>query len=206
MLSRPFNLLAGAPKKDAMKRPTRSLLVLSIALVCMISACSSGGSPNASGSGASGSGATTTTAQPRDARETIAYDPRLSTFATALNESGVLSQLTRGQRVTVFAPDNEAFARVPHASLVALLTQNKKGELAKFMRAHIVRGAIPESALRDGRLKTLDGYTLTIKKSAEGATVTDVRGHTAVVELPAIPAKNAVIYPIKSVLWLNSRG
>ncbi len=196
MLSRPFNLFPRAPKKDAMKRPARSLLGLSLALVCAISACSSGG-----GSKASGSGATTTTVRPRDAREAIAYDPRLSTFATALDTSGVLGDLTRAQRVTVFAPDNEAFARIRHAVLLALLTQRKRGELAKFVRAHIVRGAIPERALRDERVKTLDGQTLTIKKSADGITVTDENGHTAVVQLPPILTKNAVVYPVKSVLW-----
>jgi uncharacterized surface protein with fasciclin (FAS1) repeats len=196
LLSRPFNLLARAPKKDAMKRSALSLLASSIALVCAISACSSSGSSNANGSGA-----TTTTAPARDTGEAIAYDARLSTFATALNSSGVLGQLTGTKRVTVFAPDNDAFARIPHAGLVALLTQRKSGELAKFIRAHIVKGAIPEAALRDLKVKTLDGRTLTIKKVARNITVADGRGHTAVVELPPVLARNAVIYPIRTVLW-----
>jgi len=196
MLSRPFNLLAPAPKKDAMKRPALALLSLSVALALASSACSSNG-----GSNATGSGATTTTVQARDTGEAIAYDSRLSTFATALNSSGVLGQLTGAHPVTVFAPDNDAFARIQHNALVALLTKRKNGELAKFARAHIVKGAIPESALRTERVKTLDGHTLTIRKSAQGVTVSDGRGHTAVVELPPIHARNAVIYPIKTVLW-----
>ena len=195
LLSRPFNLLAHAPKKDAMKRSALSLLASSLALVCAISACSSSG-----GSKATGSGATTTTAPARDAGEAIAYDSRLSTFATALNSSGVLGDLTGTKRVTVFAPDNDAFARIPHAGLVALLTQRKKGELANFIRAHIVKGAIPEGALRDQKVKALDGRTLTITKTAQGVTVADGRGHIAVVELPPVLARNAVIYPIKTVL------
>jgi uncharacterized surface protein with fasciclin (FAS1) repeats len=195
MLSRPFNLLVRAPKKDAMKRPALSLLGLSLALACAISACSSGARTNANGAGA-----TTTTARPRDAGEAIAYDSRLSTFATALNASGVLGELPRTHGVTVFAPDNDAFARIRHAELVALLTQRKDGALARFVRAHIVKGAIPAASLRNERVKTLDGQTLTIRKSAQGTTVTDGRGDTAVVELPPVEARNAVIYPVKSVL------
>jgi uncharacterized surface protein with fasciclin (FAS1) repeats len=196
MLSRPFNLLARAPKKDAMKRSARSLLGLSLALACAISACSSGG-----GSNTTGSRATTTTVQARSAREAIAYDPRLATFATALSASGVLGALPHGHRVTVFAPDDDAFARVPHAALLALLAQHTKGELAKLVRAHIVNGAIPQSALRDEKVKTLDGQTLTIKKAPQGITVTDGRGHTAKIDLPPIQATNAVIYPVNTVLW-----
>src|SRR4051794_33100770 len=126
-----------------MKRPALSLVALSLAVAFVPSACSSGGS------NANAPSATTTTVKPRDAGEAIAYDSRLSTFATALNASGVLGELAGSQRLTVFAPDNAAFARIKHATLVALLTRRK--ELAKFVRAHVVKGAIPESALHDKR-------------------------------------------------------
>jgi uncharacterized surface protein with fasciclin (FAS1) repeats len=177
------------------RRPALSVLAVPLALAFMASACSSGG-----GSNATGRGATTTTVKARDTGEAIAYDSRLSTFATALNASGVLGELAGNRRVTLFAPDNAAFARIPHATLVALLTQRKKGQLATFIRAHIVEGAIEASALHNERVKTVDGRTLTITKSAEGFNVSDGRGHTAAVELPPIIAANAVIYPIKSVL------
>jgi uncharacterized surface protein with fasciclin (FAS1) repeats len=193
MLSRPFNSPVRAPKKDAMKRSALALLALAVALAFVASACSSGSS-NAKAP------ATTTTLKPRDVGAAIAYDSRLSTFATALNSSGVLGGLAGPRAVTVFAPDNAAFARIPHATLVALLTKRADDRLAKFIRAHIVRGAIPESALDSGRVKTIDGRTLTITKTADGVTVTDGHGHTAAVELPPINAANAVIYPIKSVL------
>ena len=192
MLSRPFNSPVRAPKKDAMKRSALAPLALAVALALVGSACSSRSS-NAKAP------ATTSTLKPRDVGAAIAYDPRLSTFATALNSSGVLGRLA-GQRVTVFAPDNAAFARIPHATLVALLTSRADGRLARFIRGHIVRGAIPQSALESKRVKTIDGQPLTIKKSADGVTVSDGHGHTAAVEVPPINAANAVIYPIKSVL------
>jgi uncharacterized surface protein with fasciclin (FAS1) repeats len=179
-----------------MKRPAPSLLALSLALAIVVAACSSSG-----GSNANRRSATTTTVKPRDAAEAIAYDPRLSTFATALNASGVLGQLAGTRQVTVFAPDNDAFARIPHVTLLALLTERRNGQLAKFMRSHIVKGAIPEGALHDERLKTVDGSTLTVRKSADGITVSDGHGHTAAVETPPIYASNAVIYPIKTALW-----
>src|SRR5262249_22947587 len=138
--------------------------------------------------------------KPRDAGEAIAYDSRLSTFATALNASGVLGTLSGSPRVTVFAPDNDAFARIQHTALVALLAQRQNGRLARFIRAHIVRGAIPASALRNEQVKTVDGRTLTIRKSPRGITVSDGHGHTAIVRLPPIQVRNAVIYPVDAVL------
>jgi uncharacterized surface protein with fasciclin (FAS1) repeats len=178
-----------------MKRSALTLVALPLVLICMGSACSSGGS--SSGNARS---ATTTTLKPRDAGEAIAYDARLSTFATVLNASGVLGELSGSRHYTVFAPDNDAFARIQHAALVALLTQRKDGRLAKFVRAHVVNGAIDESTLHDQKVKAADGRTLTITKTAQGVTVSDGHGHTAVVELPPINAANAVIYPIKTVL------
>jgi uncharacterized surface protein with fasciclin (FAS1) repeats len=194
VLSRPFSFSIRPPKKDAMKRSALALFALAAAVPLFASACSSSGGSNANAP------ATTTTSKPRDAGEAIAYDSRLSTFATALNASGVLGQLSGSPRVTVFAPDDDAFARIPHAALVALLARRKDGRLAKFVRAHIVKGAIQESALRDEKVQTVDGGTLTIRKSAQGITVSDGHGHTAVVELPPIRVRNTVIYPINAVL------
>jgi uncharacterized surface protein with fasciclin (FAS1) repeats len=184
-----------------MKRSALTLAALAFALVCMGSACSSGGSS----SGGTHS-ATTTTVKPRDAGEAIAYDSRLSTFATVLNASGVLGELSGTRNFTVFAPDNDAFANIQHAALVALLTEHKDGRLAKFVKAHVVKGAIAENALHNENVKTLDGQTLTIRKTAQGITVSDGHGHTAAVELPPINASNAVIYPVKNVLGSVAAG
>jgi uncharacterized surface protein with fasciclin (FAS1) repeats len=195
VLSRPFSFWTRPPKKDAMKRSALSLFAFAAALAFAASACSSSGGSNAGAPATS-----TTTSKPRDAGEAIAYDSRLSTFATALNASGVLGQLSGSPRVTVFAPDNDAFARIQHAALVALLAQRKDGRLARFVRGHIVKGAIQPGALRDEKVKTVDGRTLTIRKSARGFTVSDGHGQTAVVGLPPIQVRNAVIYPINAVL------
>jgi uncharacterized surface protein with fasciclin (FAS1) repeats len=181
-----------------MKRSALSVLVLAVALALVGSACSS------SSKGAA-SGATTTTLKPRPVGEAIAYDARLSTFATALNASGVLGQLSGSPRVTVFAPDNDAFARIPHAALVALLGQRNDGRLATFIRDHIVKGTIPQTALHDEKVKTIDGLTLTIRKTAQGFTVSDGHGHTAVVSVPPVRARNAVIYPVNAVLASAAR-
>ena len=179
-----------------MKRSALSVFAVAVALAFVACACSSSGGSNAGGRAAT----TTTTSKPRDAGEAIAYDSRLSTFATALNASGVLGRLSSSPRVTVFAPDNDAFARIQHAALVALLAQRNDGRLAKFVRAHIVKGAIRPGALRDEQVKTVDGRTLTIRKSPQGITVSDGHGHTAAVRLPPIEVRNAVIYPVSAVL------
>jgi len=183
----------GPPKEDMMKARVFPLVVCALLLALLGSACSSSGSKgNASG--------TTTTVKARNMGEAIAYDQRLSAFATALNASGVLGRLPDTERVTAFAPDNAAFARLRHATLTRLLSRNDRPRLAALVRAHLVRGVIQPSALRDERLRTLAGTNLTITKSGEGYTVSDAHGHKAKVELPPIQAPNAVIYPIDGII------
>src|SRR5215510_15356219 len=109
-----------------MKRSALSLLAVGFVCVVATSACSSS-------DGSKANAPTTTTVKPRDAGEAIAYDARLSTFATALNASGVLGELAGSPRLTVFAPNNDAFARIQHAALTSLLTERKNGRLAKFV-------------------------------------------------------------------------
>jgi uncharacterized surface protein with fasciclin (FAS1) repeats len=169
-------------------------LALSALLVLALAACSNGHS------NAAPAPVTTTTVRARNLGEAVAYSPHLSTFATALNASGVLGTLTRGGGFTVFAPDDTAIARLPHPTLAALLSPAERKRLARFVRAHVVKGSIGPAALHAGLLHTLNGTTLTIVKSANGYTVSDGHGHTAAVELPPRVAPNAVVYPIDSVI------
>jgi len=98
---------------------------------------------------------TTTTVRARNLGEAVAYSPHLSTFATALHASGVLGTLARGGRK----------------------------QLARLVRARVVKGVIGPAARHAGVLHTMNGATLTIVKSANGYTVSDGHGHTAAVEL-----------------------
>jgi uncharacterized surface protein with fasciclin (FAS1) repeats len=177
-----------------MKARALSLVACSLFVALVGGACSTSG-------GSKGSAApTTTTVKARDAGEAIAYDARLSAFATALNASGVLDALPGSERVTVFAPDNSAFARLRHATLARLLSHNERERLAALVRAHLVKGEIPPNALHDARLRTLGGTNLTITRSGEGYTVSGGRGRTANVDLPPVEAPNAVIYPINGII------
>jgi uncharacterized surface protein with fasciclin (FAS1) repeats len=124
----------------------------------------------------------------------------MSTFATALNASRVLGRLSAAQRVTVFAPDNTAFGRLRHANLVALLSSRGKGRLAKLVANHIVKGAIQPQAMHDEKLTTIDGQTLTLRKTKDTYTVSDAHGHSARVEMPPVQAPNAVIYLIDRII------
>lgn len=169
------------------------LVVCALFVALLGSACSSSGKGNAAGT-------TTTTVKARNMGEAIAYDQRLSAFATALNASGVLGRLPATERVTAFAPDNGAFARLRHDTLTRLLSRNDRPRLAALVRAHLVKGVIQPGTLHDERLRTLAGTNLTITKTSEGYTVSDGHGHSAKVELPPIQAPNAVIYPIDGII------
>jgi uncharacterized surface protein with fasciclin (FAS1) repeats len=185
----------GPPKEDMMKARAVPLVVCALLVALLGSACSS-----SSGSKGNAAGNTTTTVKARNMAEAIAYDPRLSAFATALNASGVLGRLSDSEHVTVFAPDNGAFGKLRQATLARLLSRKDRTRLAALVRAHIVKGAIQPNTLHDERLKTLAGTNLTIAKSGAGYTVSDGHGHRAQVELPPIQAPNAVIYPIDGIV------
>jgi uncharacterized surface protein with fasciclin (FAS1) repeats len=146
--------------------------------------------------------ATTSTTAParRGVAEAAAYDAQLSTFATALNVSGLLSRVSANGPYTVFAPSNDAFVRLKHAKLTALLSRAGKQQLAKVLEAHIVMGAIRD--LKPGVLTTIGGEKLTVARTGDGFTLTDAAGRHARIQLPPLVATNGVVYRIDDVLTI----
>jgi len=173
----------------------RSLCVI-VALVALAgSACSS-----SNGGAAKSSTTPSTAAAPtRNVAELAAYDAQLSTFATMLNVSGVLAAVGAAGRYTVFAPTNEAFAKLTHSRLNALLSRAGKQELLKLIGGDIVRGRLLAPDLKTGRLKALSGATLTLTKQGDVVTIVDGRGKAAKIVGGPLLASNGVVYRIDSV-------
>lgn len=205
-----------------MKRSVRLLSLLAVALL-LLAACST--AEEAGGTATEGGGAAETS-EPADTAvsepavdettepatdtgddtstagdslvDVAAENPQLSQLVQALEAAGLTSALQDAGPLTVFAPNNEAFASLDQADLTELLTNPQ--QLGDILRYHVVEGAVTSSDLEDGQtLTTLEGSDLTV--SVDGSTVM-VDG-AEVVE-PDIEAGNGVIHIIDGVIRPSS--
>jgi uncharacterized surface protein with fasciclin (FAS1) repeats len=125
-------------------------------------------------------------------------NPVLSTLVTAVKKAGLVDTLNSAAGITVFAPDNSAFAKIPSATLGGVLAN--KAELTKILTYHVVAGRYTPAELASGKpLKTLEGGTVTPAMS--GGTYT-VNG--ADVVCGNVQTANATVYIISSVLMPKS--
>jgi uncharacterized surface protein with fasciclin (FAS1) repeats len=120
-------------------------------------------------------------------------NPLLSTLVAAVKAAGLVDTLNSAQDITVFAPANSAFAKIPAATLTKLLAN--KAELTKILTYHVVAGKLSPAQLA-GTHKTLEGGTLTVAGSGSDFTV---NGNSKVV-CGNVPTANATVYIIDSVL------
>jgi len=122
----------------------------------------------------------------------------VTTLVAAVQAAGLATTLEGPGPFTVFAPDNNAFAKLPAGTVTTLLEPANKAELVKILEYHVVAGHYTSADLYDGEtLTTVEGQTLTIGKSASGQIT--VNG-TAMVEIPDIMSSNGVTFLIDTVL------
>ena len=140
-----------------------------------------------------------TSAQNAPANPTIAQivatNPNFSTLLAAVKAAGLVETLSGPGPFTVFAPTNEAFAKIPKADLDKLLAD--KAALTKVLTYHVVAGRVPSSeVVKLKEAKTVQGQSVTIAVS--GGTVT-LNGNSKVTAVD-VAASNGVIHVIDTVL------
>jgi uncharacterized surface protein with fasciclin (FAS1) repeats len=121
-------------------------------------------------------------------------NPLLSTLVAAVKAAGLVDTLNSAPEITVFAPVNDAFAKIPAADLKKVLAD--KPTLTKILTNHVVAGKIAPDKLA-GDHKTLAGTTITVAGSGEMFTVGKEK---AKVICGNVPTANATVYIIDSVL------
>ena len=121
-------------------------------------------------------------------------NPVLSTLVTAVKAAGLVDTLNSAPAVTVFAPTNDAFAKIPADTLNKVLAD--KETLTKILTNHVVAGKITPGQLA-GDHKTLAGTTLTVKGSGEMFTVGK---ENANVVCGNVTTANATVYIVDAVL------
>ncbi len=136
--------------------------------------------------------ATALAVQAKDIVDTAVAAGSFKTLATALTAAGLIDTLKGKGPFTVFAPTDEAFAKIPKADLDALLKD--KAKLTAVLTYHVVSGKVMAKDVKAGKVKTVQGSELTLGTSG-GVTVDGAK-----VVKADIVADNGVIHVIDSVV------
>ncbi|WP_327165455.1 fasciclin domain-containing protein [Streptomyces zaomyceticus] len=121
-------------------------------------------------------------------------NPALSTLVTAVKKAGLVDTLNNAQNITVFAPTNEAFAKIPKADLDKVLAD--KATLTKILTYHVVGQKLTPKQLENGSFDTLQTGAITTEGSGEEFTVND----SSKVVCGNVPTANATVYIVDTVL------
>ena len=132
-------------------------------------------------------------AQAKDIVDTAVAAGSFKTLATALGAAGLVDTLKGKGPFTVFAPTDEAFAKIPKADLDALLKD--KAKLTAVLTYHVVPGKVMAKDVKAGQVKTVQGSNITVSTSYG-----DVSVNNAKVVKTDIVADNGVIHVIDTVI------
>lgn len=131
-----------------------------------------------------------------------------TTLVAAVKAAGLVETLKSAGPFTVFAPTNDAFAKLPAGTVDNLLKPENKGTLTKVLTYHVVAGKMDAAdlakAIKAGggkaTLKTVAGGTLTASMKGKNIMLSDENGGMATVTISDVYQKNGVIHVINSVV------
>ncbi|MBN4000485.1 fasciclin domain-containing protein [Nostoc sp. LPT] len=119
-----------------------------------------------------------------------------TTLTKALKAAGLTGALQGKDNLTIFAPTDAAFAKLPPDALQELLKPDNKEVLLKILTYHVVAGKVLSTDLKSGEVKSLEGGTINVKVDpATGVTVNDAK-----VTQADITGSNGVIHAIDQVI------
>lgn len=130
----------------------------------------------------------------KDAANLVMNEPSLSTLVIALKAADLMPILEQGQ-VTIFAPNNDAFAKLPAGTLGALLKPQNKEQLKALLDNHVVMQKLLSNELKDMKIKTINGKELNIVVKDGVITVNGTK-----VIKSDLSSSNGVVYIIDQVL------
>ncbi|WP_030677302.1 fasciclin domain-containing protein [Streptomyces sp. NRRL B-1347] len=122
------------------------------------------------------------------------HNPALSTLVTAVKKAGLVDTLNNAENITVFAPTNDAFAKIPKKDLDKVLSD--KAQLTGLLTYHVVGQRLTPADLEDGSFATLEKSKLSTSGSGESYKVND----SADVVCGNVKTANAHVYLIDTVL------
>ncbi|MFB7778296.1 fasciclin domain-containing protein [Streptomyces bauhiniae] len=125
-------------------------------------------------------------------------NPALSTLVAAVKKAGLVDTLNNAQNITVFAPTNDAFNKIPKATLDKVLAD--KAQLTKILTYHVVGQKLAPKDLENGSFDTLEKSKVTTSGMGESYTVND----SSKVVCGNVKTANANVYIVDTVLMPKS--
>lgn len=142
----------------------------------------------------------TTSAQAKNIVEVAQDAGSFGTLIAAAKAAGLADALATGENLTVFAPTDEAFAKLPEGTVENLLKPENKDQLIAVLSYHVVprkltSDMLPGRAIHVKTIKAAGDNTLAVTKSATGVTVDNANVVSADIE-----ADNGIIHVIDTVV------
>ncbi|MCO8122055.1 fasciclin domain-containing protein [Stieleria sp. TO1_6] len=132
----------------------------------------------------------------KDIVATAAANKSFSTLVAAVKAAGLVETLQGEGPFTVFAPTDEAFAKLPEGTIATLLKPENKSKLVSILTYHVVPGKVMAAdAAKLSSADTVNGEGLAIKTSGGKVMIND-----ATVTAADVETTNGVIHVIDSVL------
>jgi uncharacterized surface protein with fasciclin (FAS1) repeats len=131
-----------------------------------------------------------------------------STLVAAVKAAELVETLSGKGPFTVFAPTNDAFAKLPKGTLESLLKPESKGKLTAILTYHVVAGEFNAAAVVEAikknngkfEVKTVQGGKLIASLKGKDVILTDESGNTSKVIIADVKATNGIIHAIDSVV------
>jgi uncharacterized surface protein with fasciclin (FAS1) repeats len=135
-----------------------------------------------------------------------------TTLVAAVKTAGLVDTLKSAGPFTVFAPTNEAFAKLPSGTVDTLVKQENHETLVKILTYHVVAGKVSaqdlmkmiKAGMGKAELKTVSGGTLVAKMNGKDKiSLTDEKGGVSNVTIANVFQSNGVIHVVDTVLMPN---
>jgi transforming growth factor-beta-induced protein len=137
----------------------------------------------------------------KDIVTTAASVPTLSTLVVAVKAAGLVETLMSKGPFTVFAPDNNAFAKIDAKTIEFLLKPENKTALVKILTYHVVAGTVASKDLKDGQvITTVQGGKLTVSIKDGKVMLTDEMGGVSTVTTADLYQSNGIVHVINTVV------
>lgn len=127
--------------------------------------------------------------------EIAAGNPSFSTLVTAVKAAGLAETLSGKGPFTIFAPTNEAFAKLPAGTVETLLKPENKEKLQKILTLHVVPAKVMAADVKTGAVPTVNGEKLNVVVKDGVVTVNEAKVITT-----DIVGSNGVIHVIDTVI------
>ena len=118
-----------------------------------------------------------------------------NTLVTAVQAAGLVETLKGPGPFTVFAPTDEAFAKLPASTLNDLLKPENKAKLPAILTYHVIPGKVMASDVKTMQAKTVNGQSVDLNVRGSNVTIDGAK-----IVKTDIPASNGVIHVIDTVI------